>query len=121
MVNKVIYIPIVVLILVVTPCLLGQTQVEMDREAAHDYHDADQQLDVAYKVLLSMLDQENKDRLTRAQQAWLAYRDAQADYEASKGQGGSITPVLLFAAKEQLTRDRIAVIKSEIDYQKKNN
>jgi uncharacterized protein YecT (DUF1311 family) len=84
----------------------AQTQAEMNEEAAADFKKADAALNAAYKELKAVQDEEGAIKLKTAQKAWLAYRDAEAAFEAAPNDGGSIYPLVLLEAKTRITEAR---------------
>lgn len=93
------------------PCDSPQTQVEMNRCAGEELRRTDAQLNVAYGRLLKKLDANRRAKLQKAERAWVAFRDAQCDYEGSESEGGSIQPLEVAACKTELTNARIAQLK----------
>ncbi len=84
-----------------------QTQAQMTRSAIADFAKADRELNRVYKVLTGRLDSTSRQKLVKAQRAWLAFRDADAalagDIEA---RGGSMEPMLVAFRKQELTEAR---------------
>ena len=71
---------------------------------------ADAELNKTYKALLAKLpDAESKEKLKQSQRAWLAFRDAEAEFE---GRGGTMAPTLRYATKTELTQQRIKQLKA---------
>src|ERR1043165_5900900 len=93
------------------PCDSPQTQVEMNRCAAAELRRADVRLNAAYDQLLKKLDTNRRAKLQKAERAWIAFRDAQCDYEGSESEGGSIQPLEIAACKTELTKARIAQLR----------
>ena len=102
-------IPAVLLsaILLTAASALAQSQHEMNQQAEADFNKADAELNRAYKKLLNGLDAESQKKLKAAQRAWLAFRDAQAEFAAdAEARGGSMQPMIYFGARAELTRER---------------
>lgn len=71
---------------------------------------ADAELNALYGQMTARLaaDPDTKTRLTTAQRAWLAYRDAECDFAASGVAGGSVAPLIRARCLTDLTRARSA-------------
>jgi len=84
-----------------------QTQAQMTRSAVDDFAKADRELNRVYKALIGRLDPTGRQKLIKAQRAWLIFRDADAalagDIEA---RGGSMEPMLVAFRKQELTEVR---------------
>jgi uncharacterized protein YecT (DUF1311 family) len=48
--------------------------------------------------------------LLKAQRAWLAYRDAACEVQASPYEGGSIQPLIWFSCLSELTAERTRML-----------
>jgi uncharacterized protein YecT (DUF1311 family) len=102
--------------LLAAPCaMLGadadepvQTQVEMNQAAAADFQKADAALNKVYQRIRAALDADGQAKLKAAQRAWLAYRDAEAAFEAAPNEGGSIYPMVVANVKTRLTEARVS-------------
>ena len=88
----------------------AQSQHEMNQEAAEDFEKADTALNAVYKKFIKTLDEEGEKKLIAAQRAWIAFRDAQATFEADEARGGSMAPLLLHSTKRELTEERTKVL-----------
>ncbi len=91
----------------VDPCAQEGTQMEMTDCAQQRYQKADARLNRAYKPLLEGLDQEHQVKLKAAEKAWIAFRDAECDLEASEALHGSMEGQILFLCLEAATETRI--------------
>ena len=85
------------------------TTVDM-RAAQGEAHAAwDRELNRVYRELMRGLDKDSAARLTKAQKAWLAYRDAEVDWLWSKamhGDAGTSGPLNVSGAGTALVRQR---------------
>jgi uncharacterized protein YecT (DUF1311 family) len=86
---------------------LAQTQSDLNVEAQNDFVMANKQLDITYKKLLDTLDGLGREKLMKAENMWIAYREAQAALEADQLRGGTAAPSVLDATRAELTRERI--------------
>jgi uncharacterized protein YecT (DUF1311 family) len=90
-----------------------QTQLDLNTAAGQSYLAADKELNERWKQVLAANAADPKliARLKTAQKAWLAFRDAQVS--ALYGdEFFSARPMCEAGAKEQLTRERSAYLKS---------
>jgi uncharacterized protein YecT (DUF1311 family) len=108
------YYFIAVLILCFINISFAQTQSEMNVAANVKYKKADAELNKVYKQLMAILDQNEKILLIQAEKDWIKYRDSHCKFDASQYEGGSIQPLIYFTCLEELTKKRIAEIKSSI-------
>jgi uncharacterized protein YecT (DUF1311 family) len=109
---------IAALLLVGTPALLAaqdreefcpaRTQSEMTACAAEELARADTLLNERYRQLVRLLAPEpaRLQRLREAQRAWIRFRDAECDYEASAFEGGSMQPMIDALCVAGLTKTR---------------
>jgi uncharacterized protein YecT (DUF1311 family) len=96
--------------------LMAQTQSEMNTEAAEDFTKADRVLNETYKAVVEQVDEESRVLLKSAQKAWIAYRDAEAKFQADlEARGGSMYPLSLMAYKTTLTQQRTAELEQLLE------
>ncbi|MCG8367538.1 MAG: lysozyme inhibitor LprI family protein [Pseudanabaenales cyanobacterium] len=89
-------------------CNNPQTQLEMNLCAKAWFEQEDAKLNQFYQDLKATLSSEKQSDLITAELAWLDFRDANCDFEASQVEGGSMQPTLYFSCLAELTRDRTA-------------
>jgi uncharacterized protein YecT (DUF1311 family) len=77
------------------------------------YTTANRELDKAYQGLMDHLDTGQKQKLRIAQQAWLRFRDANADFESSRVEGGTLAPLLRLGTLTEMTIARTAELKKD--------
>ena len=75
------------------------------------YETAQRELNSAYQSLLQHLDNSRKQKLHAAQRAWLQFRDANAEFQASLAQGGTLAPLLKITCMAEMTEARISELK----------
>lgn len=97
------------------PCPNAQSQLEMNQCAGNAYKAADGELNQAYRKLVAMLDAEEKAQLKVAQTAWLKYRDAHCEFVGNQYKGGSIRPMIHAFCLADVTRNRTAELKGQIE------
>ena len=91
----------------------AQSQAEMNRQAAKDFHKADVKLNSTYAALMAKLpDAESKQKLKESQRAWLAFRDAETAFEVDEVRGGTMAPTFRYATMTELTDQRIKQLKT---------
>lgn len=90
----------------------AQTQGEMNAGAGADFEKSDRELNAVYKQVHTGLNDESREKLKAAQRAWIAFRDAEAEFRADRvARGGSIYSMILFEEKKRLTDIRIKELK----------
>ncbi len=83
-------------------------QHDMNAQAAMEFAEADQELNEVYAKVLGVLDDGSKEKLKRSQRAWVAYRDAEADFSAdAEARGGSLWPLVHEGTRARLTKERV--------------
>jgi uncharacterized protein YecT (DUF1311 family) len=90
-----------------TDCKNAPTQMEMDYCAGLDFKAADAKLNALYRQMTAKYDPADKEKLKAAEKAWLAYRDAECDYETAQSEGGSIHPMVETECATDKTQARI--------------
>ena len=107
------HLPLCLALIVAAPLTTrGQSQQEMNTEAAENFKKADKELNEVYAKVLANLDDEAKENLKKAQRAWVAWRDAEADFRAdAEARGGSMWPLVLEGIRSRLTKERVKGLK----------
>ena len=67
---------------------------------------ADAGMNAAYRSLSARLDPRGREKLRAAQQAWLKFRAAEADYQADAERGGTLAPLIAASVQADLTEAR---------------
>jgi uncharacterized protein YecT (DUF1311 family) len=70
------------------------------------YEESEHRLNSEYGQLMKHLDPFRQEKLRAAQRAWLAFRNANADFLASEAQGGSLAPLIKVTALADMTEAR---------------
>jgi uncharacterized protein YecT (DUF1311 family) len=96
----------------------GQTQAEMDKTAYQDFQKEDKQLNIIYKQVLKEYDPKDQyqaptyKKIIAAERAWITYRDAESNMEASMdAEGGSMYPMSFYESCAYHTQQRIDLLK----------
>jgi uncharacterized protein YecT (DUF1311 family) len=102
-----------------TPALAacpGNTQSEMNTCAEADYRAIDGQLTKAYATVKKEVADvpASAAALIKAERAWIAYRDAECAFVAGQYEGGSMQPQQFYGCMYEATKDRIRVLKEDI-------
>lgn len=63
-------------------------------------------MNAAYRSLSARLDQRGQAKLRAAQEAWLKFRAAEADYQADAARGGTLAPLIAASVHADLTESR---------------
>ncbi|MBE0619066.1 MAG: DUF1311 domain-containing protein [Burkholderiales bacterium] len=67
---------------------------------------ATEAMDAAYQALSARLDARGQAKLRAAQQAWLKFRAAEADYQADVARDGTLAPLIGASVQADLTEAR---------------
>ena len=98
-------------------CDAGITQQELNGCALREFKAADATLNAVYRQVIARLAGETEARqfLTKAQRAWVAFRDAECEVSASGVQGGSIQPMIASTCQTGLTKARAEALRRYLD------
>ncbi len=73
-------------------CKNPADQNTLDTCIGLEYRAADKQLNTTFQALMAKLGKDGRAQLQKAQRAWIAYRDAQCDFDTAASVGGTIHP-----------------------------
>ncbi len=73
-------------------CKNPADQASLNACIGQEYQAADKQLNATYHALAAKLSKGGQAQLQKAQRAWIAYRDAQCDFDTAASVGGTIHP-----------------------------
>ena len=96
-------------------CENADTTAAMRTCEASRYATAQQELDSAYQGLREHLDTGQREKLRLTQRAWLRFRDANADFQASLVQGGTLAPLVRIGSLTEMTKARTQELKKEAE------
>ncbi len=99
----------------VDPCEAEDTQLNLNLCSRQKYKKADAKLNATWKELLKDMSDEAKAEIRVVQKAWLKFRDAHCNYEASFYEGGSIQPLIFNNCMRDLTEQRTKQLQDQID------
>jgi uncharacterized protein YecT (DUF1311 family) len=78
------------------------------------YEKADRDLNAVYQQLMRQLDAGQQAKLRVAQNAWLRFREANADFEAGAASGGTLGPLLRISTMADMTEARTIELKKSL-------
>ncbi|MBE9179858.1 DUF1311 domain-containing protein [Oculatella sp. LEGE 06141] len=96
-------------------CQNAQSTPEINYCAEQLYQTADKALNAVYQEFRTKLGASATQKLTRAQRAWIRYRDANCEFETRLSVGGTGHPAYLNACLERMTKARTAGLQKQIE------
>ena len=97
-------------------CTDPQGTPEINYCAEQAYQAADKLLNANYKKLVATLtDNAEKERLVSAQRAWVSFRDKHCEFETASMRDGTGYSGYLSACLEELTKSRAEALKKLLD------
>ena len=93
-------------------CEEAKTTLQINECFAKELKKADARLNRVYRLIQEKLSPEDAALLQKAQRTWVACRDAQCEAERALLDGGTAGPATLMSCKLELTRKRVAEIKT---------
>jgi uncharacterized protein YecT (DUF1311 family) len=94
---------------------LGQSQMELNAQAAGDLRKSDERLNVVYNKLRAKISDAGKKSLQTAQQSWLRFRDQECEFETMGTVGGSIHSMIVAICLTRLTDQRIKDLEAQLN------
>ena len=95
------------------PQVHAQTQAAMNAQARSEFVQAAAELNRTYEALLTKLpDAEGKEKLKKAQRAWLAFRDAEAAFVAQSPNNRTLTTAV--GSSHEVPVDRPDVVIDQV-------
>lgn len=94
---------------------VGQSQMELNAQAAADLRKSDQQLNAVYNKLRAKISDAGKKSLQTAQQSWLRFRDQECEFETMGTVGGSIHSMVVAICLTRLTDQRIKDLEAQLN------
>ena len=93
-------------------CDKATTQLELNTCSAQQYQAADNQLNQTYQAAVKRAEAPQRELLKKAQQAWIALRDADCAFIGSGTEGGSVQPMIVNQCLAEKTVEREAFLAS---------
>ena len=87
-------------------CPQGRTQLDMNLCAGEELARADSLLNLRYQEVLRVIEEHRVEPLREAQRAWIRFRDAECEFEASEVAGGSLEPMIQTLCLADLSEKR---------------
>lgn len=91
-------------------CQKAMSTLDQKQCAGSAYELADKRLNAVYKKLVGDLDTERQAKLKTAQQAWITFRDKEAEFTADQFRGGTLAGVILINTLADLTWERVKAL-----------
>lgn len=92
---------------------VDQTTMTMCAEQA--LQAADAELGATYVALIETVSPQGREKLEAAWRAWIAYRDAQCDFDTFGARGGSIHSMLQSTCRTGLAQAQTQLLKDQLD------
>ncbi|ELV2842178.1 lysozyme inhibitor LprI family protein [Enterobacter cloacae] len=93
-------------------CDNATTQLELNTCSAQQYQAADKKLNQTYQSAIKRAAAPQRDLLKKAQQAWIALRDADCNFIGSGTEGGCVQPMIISQCLTEKTVEREAFLAS---------
>lgn len=93
-------------------CANASTQAELNTCTAQQYQAVDKKLNQTYQAAIKRAAPPQRDLLKKAQQAWIALRDADCTFIGSGSEGGSVQPTIVNQCLAEKTAEREAFLAS---------
>ena len=94
------------------PCATKANQLELTQCAGRELANSEAALSQVYQKLRADLDDEHRPLLEKAQRAWIAFRDAECELDASHALGGSMFPMLVSDCRGGMAGTRVKDIQA---------
>ena len=122
--KKIQLLVMLVFLLVLSPNIFAQTQLNMNKDAADSYKKVDQELNTVYTQVLKLYasDAPFVLHLKAAERAWVQFRNEQVKMKYTpENNYGSARPMCVSVYMEELTNDRIKTLKVWVDGQEEGD
>ncbi|EPK3898271.1 lysozyme inhibitor LprI family protein [Enterobacter ludwigii] len=93
-------------------CANATSQLEMNTCTAQQCQAADKKLNQTYQAAIKRAEAPQRELLKKAQQAWIALRDADCNFIGSGTEGGSVQPMIISQCLNEKTVEREAFLAS---------
>lgn len=95
-------------------CDSATTQTDINQCYAAEYKKQDDLLNQTYKQVMTRAEDKQKTQLKAAQNAWIAFRDADCDFLSSSSENASVYPMVKASCLADKTRERIELLNSTL-------
>lgn len=89
-------------------------QMQLDQCAGQDFTKSDAKLNRLYRDMLGRYDAANGAKFKAAERAWIAWRDAECDYETNGTAGGTINSMMFTMCKTSKSDARIQELTAQL-------
>jgi uncharacterized protein YecT (DUF1311 family) len=96
-------------------CLNPQTTRQMNVCSEQELKMADDKLNLLYQQVTKQISYQQKQRLTKAQLAWINFRDQACEYEKGQFEGGSLATSTYNYCLARITRQRITDLENYLE------
>lgn len=93
-------------------CASASTQTDLNTCTAQQYQSADKKLNQTWQAAMKRAAAPQRELLKKAQQAWIALRDADCAFAGSGSEGGSVQPMIINQCMTEKTAEREAFLAS---------
>jgi uncharacterized protein YecT (DUF1311 family) len=98
-------------------CANATDQATLTQCASNSLKASDAKLNQTFRALQAKISKPGKDKLQKAQRAWLSWRDAQCDFDTSGSSGGSVHAMVLASCLDDLTKAQTKLLDSQLHCQ----
>ncbi|MCE0847986.1 lysozyme inhibitor LprI family protein [Buttiauxella sp. A2-C1_F] len=95
-------------------CDSATSQAGLNECASNEYKKQDDSLNQTYKEAMKLATDTQKTQLKAAQNAWIAFRDADCAFLTSGADGASVAPMVHAQCMTDKTRERTELLKSTL-------
>ena len=95
-------------------CDSATSQAGLNECAGNEYKKQDELLNQAYKEAMKLATDTQKTQLKAAQNAWIAFRDADCAFLTSGADGASVAPMVHAQCMTDKTSERTELLKSTL-------
>jgi uncharacterized protein YecT (DUF1311 family) len=92
----------------------AQSQREMNTLQARRAERLNSRMEAALDELQSLLDDEQFQKLSESQEAWLRFRENECGFTGAFWEGGSMRPFIVAGTASRLTKQRAEMLENEI-------
>jgi uncharacterized protein YecT (DUF1311 family) len=98
-------------------CASATDQATLTQCANNSLKASDAKLNQTFRALQAKVSKPGKDKLQKAQRAWIAWRDAQCAFDSSGSSDGSVHGMVLASCLDDLTKAQTKLLDSQLHCQ----
>ncbi|CAB3752564.1 hypothetical protein LMG29542_01812 [Paraburkholderia humisilvae] len=95
-------------------CANATDQTTLTQCANNGLKASDTKLNQTFRALQAKVSKPGKEKLQKAQRAWITWRDAQCDFNTSGSNGGSIHAMAQASCLDELTQAQTKLLNSQL-------